>query len=100
MHTRANIHHAVSSLTGSSSASQDHVEVGRTRLQTDWRDLEKIIHSLQTKSPFLWSMHDYAACQPVLLLVKMTTSTLGLDVACNCMTHCNDAETFAVEKLE
>jgi len=56
MHECANVHLAMSSMTGSQSGNQDHVELGATRVDRDRRDLDKILDYLAENSPFM--VHD------------------------------------------
>ena len=52
MHKSADLHFAVSSLTGTSSVNTEHVKVGKSRAQRDRSDLSKVIHYLDLKNPF------------------------------------------------
>jgi len=52
MHESADLHFAVSSLTGTSSVNTEHVKVGKSRAQRDRSDLSKVIHYLDLKNPF------------------------------------------------
>jgi len=53
MHDCANVHLAMSSMTGSQSGNQVHVELGATRVDRDRRYRDKILDYLAVNSPFM-----------------------------------------------
>jgi len=59
MHECANVHLAMSSMTGSQSGNQDHVELGATRVDRDRRDLDIILDYQAVNSPFTVQIAKY-----------------------------------------
>jgi len=53
MHESANLHFAMSSLSGTSSVNIKHVEVGKSCAQRDHSDLSKVIRYFDLKNPFV-----------------------------------------------
>lgn len=53
IHECANVHQAMSSMTGSFSDNHDHIELGATRVDRYRRDLDKILDYLAVNSPFM-----------------------------------------------
>jgi len=53
LHHSAAVHLALSELTGLHSVSQQHVDVGLSRVRRDCSDLQKFLDWLQANDPFL-----------------------------------------------